>query len=80
MDWIKATLKNPRAKLFQGWDKSKKRYDPSARVAIVFNNYVVIIIIRKNKKNRCHADFLTAYVAENSIHKILKSPEWKPMK
>ncbi len=71
--WIKDTLEDPSAVLRVGWDKKLKKYDKSYRVAVVKNDYVVIIWI----KDRTTAKFITAYVADNSIGKILGSPEWK---
>ncbi len=71
--WIKETLEDPTADLRIGWDKKSKSYDKSYRVAIVKNDYVVIIWI----KNELFATFITAYVADNSINKILTSPKWE---
>jgi len=42
--WIKETLQDPTADLRVGWDKKYKRYDKSYRVAVVKNDYVVIIM------------------------------------
>jgi len=75
IDWIKATLENPNADLYEGWDKKNKRYDASRRVAIVYQDYAVVIKI--STKNHNQATFVTAYVADNSISKIRKSPKWK---
>jgi len=80
LDWIKAALQDPDSERYVGWDKYKKRYDKSRRVAIVMKNYVVVIQL-KGAKN---ADFVTAYVADtttsqgrvSTIEKIRKSPKW----
>jgi hypothetical protein len=72
IDWIKATLENPAAELYQGWDKQKKRADPDSRVAVVYEEYVVIIQILNEKR----AQFRTAYLADNSIGKIKGMPKW----
>lgn len=57
----------------QGIHKSKnKSYTRSKRVAVVKNNYVVVIQIYADKK----AKFITAYVADNSIDKIKEGPKW----
>lgn len=70
--WIKDTLEDPTAILKKGWLRKKKTYTNSRRVAIVKNNYVVIIeIYRKNK-----ARFITAFEAYNSVGKIMKAPDW----
>lgn len=77
MDWIEATLKNPQAKLYQGWDKHKGKYDPRWRVSVVYGNYVVVIQIRAKKEGKLKAEFRTAYLADNSIGRIRKSPGWR---
>jgi hypothetical protein len=78
IDWIKAALEDPNAELFVGWDKKKKKQDPSHRVALVVGNYVVVI--RLNSKQT--AQFVTAYVAgtPSTLAKIKGSPEWVPLK
>ena len=70
--WIKDALQDPAADLRIGWDKNTKAYNSSSRVAVVVNNYVVVIWI----KNAREAKFITAYEADNSIGKILTSPKW----
>lgn len=77
MDWIEATLQNPAAKLYQGWDKKKGKYDPRWRVCVVYGNFVVVIQIRTKKDGNLKAEFRTAYVADKSIGRIRKSPVWK---
>lgn len=72
MLWIKETLQDPTAELHVGWDKKHQKYDNSRRVAVVKDDYVVIIWI----KDLTTAKFITAYVADNSIGKILGSPIW----
>lgn len=80
IDWIRATLENPNAELYQGWDKEKKRHDLNYRVAVVFQNYVVVIRVKKKSDKNLKANFVTAFIADNSIGKIRKSPIWKPLK
>ncbi len=74
IDWIKATLIDRNADLYQGWDKLKKQHDNGRRVAVVMGNYVVVIAITGPKK----ADFTTAYLADSarSISLIRQSPKW----
>ena len=43
MDWIKAALQDANADLYQEWDKKRRRYDSTRRVAVVQTNYVVKI-------------------------------------
>jgi hypothetical protein len=74
IDWIKATLQDPKAELYIGWDGTRKRYDKSHRVAVVVANYVVVIRVSGDKT----AQFVTAYVADSvsTLDKIKKSPRW----
>ena len=77
INWIKETLEDPKADLRFGWNSKKKKIDYDRRVAIVNKNYVVIIEIIKKKDGTLKGKFLTAYVADNSIDKILSMPKWK---
>jgi hypothetical protein len=74
--WIKDALEDSTAILKVGWDKENKSYNYSRRVAIVKNNYVVIIWIRSEKE----AKFITAYEAYDSISSILSGPDWEGFK
>ncbi|MBL0882116.1 MAG: hypothetical protein IBJ16_01995 [Chitinophagaceae bacterium] len=70
--WIRDTLMDPTSVLKQGWLKATKTYDNTRRVAIVQGDYVVVILLI----NPNLARFITAYKADNSIGKILQSPNW----
>ena len=76
IDWIKATLENPAADLYQGWDKKRKRSDPNARVAVVYEEFVVVIQTWVRGDGTRAANFVTAYVADSSIGKIRSQPRW----
>ena len=76
MDWIKAALIDASADLRQGWDNKKRRVDPNRRVAIAHEDFTVIIQVRKRKTGDYAADFVTAYVASDSISKIRNKPGW----
>jgi hypothetical protein len=78
IDWIKATLRDPDAELFAGWDRERKRYDCTHRVALVVGDYVVVIRLKGAKS----AQFVTAYVANSpsTLAKIKGSPKWVPLK
>lgn len=78
IDWIKAALQDANAELYIGWDRKKKIHDKTHRVAVVVNDYVVIIrLIGKTK-----ASFVTAYVADSksTLDRIKKSPKWRSEK
>ena len=73
MDWIAIALRDPNADLFIGWDNIHKRLEYKRRVAIVVNNYVVII----QMKNNIEAFFITAFVADTyTIGRIRNNPRW----
>jgi len=78
IDWIKATLENPAAELFQGWNSKKKRIEPTRRVAVVYEDFVVVVNVRKMADCTFRAYFVTAYKAETSISMIRSKPRWKP--
>ena len=58
--------------MYVGYDSKEKGYTRSKRVSVVKGDYVVVIQLYKED----HARFITAYVADNSIEKIIKGPEW----
>ena len=70
--WIKDVLADKEAKMYVGYDSKEKGYTRSKRVSVVKGDYVVVIQLYKED----HARFITAYVADNSIEKIIKGPEW----
>jgi hypothetical protein len=76
IDWIKATLENPEATLWEGWDKVSRKNDPTRRVAVVYEKFVVVIAMRLRRDRSLKANFVTCYEADNSIEKIRRSPLW----
>lgn len=70
--WIKETLEDTEAILKKGWDNEKKEYFKDRRVAIVKDNYVVIIRFVGKLK----AKFVTAYEKQD-IENILQSPDFE---
>lgn len=73
--WIKDTLESPDAILKQGWNKKTKSYTKTRRVAIVKDNYIVVIRFVTEKV----AKFLTAYEMndDQNLQKVLNGPDWK---
>jgi hypothetical protein len=52
--------------------------EPNRRVSIVYEEFVVVIEIKKDASGKLiSAEFITAYVADNSIDEIRKSPKWE---
>ncbi|TKJ42757.1 hypothetical protein CEE36_06645 [candidate division TA06 bacterium B3_TA06] len=43
IDWIAAALQDRDAEIFQGWDRVKKRIDPTRLVFVVQSNYIVVV-------------------------------------
>ena len=76
MDWIKATLADPNADWFQGWDNKNKRIDETSRVEVVYENFVVILAFSLKCDGTLKANFVTCYQADNSIDKIRNNPAW----
>lgn len=76
IDWIKATLENPDADQFQGWDYKLSQYDLARRVSVVYQNFVVIVALRPTRKDTLKGNFITCFQADNSIHRIRSSPRW----
>lgn len=74
MLWIKETLQDAEASLKKGWDRDTKTYSDDRRLAIVKYNYVVIILVFKDKKAR----FMTAYEVtdDENLKLIMESPNW----
>lgn len=76
IDWIKATLENPQAAVYKGWNKRTRRYDDTRRVSVVYENFVVIIALSLKRDGSLKGNFITCYQADNSINKIRQSPKW----
>lgn len=76
MDWIAATLSDPAAVRFQGWDGKKHKYDPTRCVSVVHGDFVVVLRLSKKADGTLKANFVTCYDANNSIGKIRQSPLW----
>ncbi len=73
VDWIKAALEDSAAELYVGWDRERKRYDGSRRVAVVSECYVVVIALKASDE----AEFVTAFPAnDRTLRQIRSSPEW----
>jgi hypothetical protein len=74
IDWIAATLQDPNAELFVGWDSVKKRPATNRRVALVSGDYVTVIQMQGAGK----ATFITALVASTpTFAKVRGNGRWK---
>ena len=72
MLWIKSVLQDKDAVLKKGWDNVEKIYFKDRRVAIVKDNYVVIIRFTGVLKAK-----LTTAFEKNDIENILESPDFE---
>jgi hypothetical protein len=73
IDWIETSLADSTAELYVGYDKHKRRHDPSRCVSISNGNYVVVIEIIKGGG----AVFVTAFSAgRQTLTKIRTNPKW----
>jgi hypothetical protein len=77
IDWIKATLEHPHARLYEGWIKATSQYDATRRVAVVYEDFAVIVQMGLKKDGSLKANFVTCYQADNSIDKIERAPTWR---
>ncbi len=66
----------PTAALFEGWDKTARRYDATRRVAVVYEDFVVVVAMGLKQDGTLKANLVTCYQADNSIGKIRGSPAW----
>ncbi len=77
LSWVAITLKSESAKLYQGWNKYKRCYEPASRVAFEFEEFVVVVRMSLSSNGTLKGEFITCYQADNSIGKIKKSPMWE---
>lgn len=76
MDDIRPALLNSAADRRVGWDRSKKRYDDTHCVTVCVADFVVIIRLGLKTDGTMKGKFVTCYVADTSIGKILRAPRW----
>ena len=76
MDWIGITLNHPDSIWYQGWIKITSQYDETRTVAVAYEDFVVVLQFYATQMNQLAANFVTCYVADNSIDKIQQAPLW----
>lgn len=76
IDWIRPTLASPDAALYTGYISATDSYDPSRRVAALFDEFVVIINLSVGKNDEIKGQFNTCFIADASIDKIRQAPLW----
>lgn len=71
--WIKDALTDPDAELHVGYISKSKTSEQKRRVALVKENYVVVIQLYRDNK----ANFITAFVGDpDTITSIKSDPDW----
>lgn len=80
MDWIKATLESPVARVYMGWNKVERSFNEDRRVSVVYEDFVVVIELSLSKEGVLKGNFVTCYVADQSIDRIEQSPLWDKAK
>ncbi len=75
IDWIEYALLDPKAELYVGYDKKKKKYINNRRVTVVSGNYVVVVQLGRDLRK---GNFITAFLADSprTLRKIRTSPRW----
>lgn len=76
MDDIAVALGDPTIDRRAGWDSTRKCHDHVRCVTVAINDFVVVIRLGLNRQGRLKGQFVTCYVADNSIGKIRKAPVW----
>jgi len=77
IDWIDHALKDLSIVRYQGWDNKKKRYDPTWRVSLVVNDFVVVLRLTKGTTQPLKANFVTCFHPDTpSYNKLIKAPHW----
>lgn len=76
IDWIKETITNSNSILYQGYDRQTKEYYPDRRVALAYEDFVVVVLLSLNKNDQLKGKIITCYYADNSIDKIKASALW----
>lgn len=74
IEWIGEALADPSAELFVGWNQKKGAHDPSRRVTVVFEDYLVVLQVVERK---ALAYFTTAFVAgPRTLAMVRSGPLW----
>lgn len=76
MDWIAATLNDPVADRYQGYNAKSGTCDPARRVNVAYEDFVVVLALGLRRDGTLRANFVTCFQADNSIGKIRQSPIW----
>lgn len=76
MDDIAGMLGDPLSERRAGWDSKQKCHDHARCVTLAVDDFVVVVRLGLNRKGFLKGQFVTCYVADNSIEKIRRAPLW----
>lgn len=77
MGWIAPALADPNVVRFQGWITKKQCSDPTRRVTLFIDDFVVVVALRLRQDDRLKANFVTCFPADaKTREKLNKSPLW----
>ena len=76
MDDIAVALSDPSIERRAGWDSTRRCHDHVRCVTVAVDDFVVVIRLGLNQRGFLKGQFVTCYVADNSIGKIRSAPTW----
>ncbi|MCD1267821.1 hypothetical protein B5M43_003030 [Microbacterium sp. MEC084] len=76
MDEIGAILASSTADRRAGWDSKRRTHDQTSCVSIAVDDFVVIVRLGLTNTGYLRGQFITCFVADNSIGKIRTAPAW----
>jgi len=78
IDWIRPTLEQSGATLWQGWNKDKQIHEAHRRVSVVYRGFIVVIELTLKQGKNLKANFITAFYDKkgDAVAKIQKAPLW----
>lgn len=76
MDDIPVLLSDRSVPRHAGWDAKTRSHSHTRCVSIALDEFVVVVRLGLTKTGYLRGNFVTCYVADNSIGKIQSAPEW----
>lgn len=76
MDDIAVVLADRSVPRHAGWDSRSRSHSHTRCVSIAIDEFVVVVRLGLTRTGYLKGNFVTCYVADNSIGKILAAPEW----
>ena len=76
MDDIAVVLADRSVPRHAGWDSRSRSHSHTRCVSIALDEFVVVVRLGLTQTGYLRGNFVTCYVADNSIGKIMSAPEW----